>query len=117
MANLPLSRIPSLGLRSDPSADCCTGVARHAPLQEHDSDAWQERAPAEWECDFWGMVRSLAIYPSATLRSEWPASDHSPPRPRHMRVDGREGEITFHYVCSPLIEKGSEGLRHIPVVR
>ena len=37
--------------------------------------------------------------------------------PRHMRVDGRVREITFHYVCSPLIEKGSEGLRHIPVVR
>ena len=37
--------------------------------------------------------------------------------PRPMRVDGRVREITFHYVRSLLIEKGSEGLRHIPVVR
>ena len=35
VANLPLSRIPSLGLRSGPPADWCAGVARHAPLREY----------------------------------------------------------------------------------
>ena len=39
VANLPLSRIPSLGLRSDPSADCCAGVARHAPLRAYGPSA------------------------------------------------------------------------------